>query len=126
LTLPTTQSEGKEGYRPVPRPLAQGREKPHTVRSYSHDLVTFARWFEQTSGEDFEPQAVDSREIQEYKGYLLRRGLTPATVNRRLIALGSFLKGVDRSELRCSESVEVAHTGMDEGFGHLPGEGVSF
>jgi len=62
-------------------------KSPHTVKSYSHDLVTFARWFEQTSGEDFDPQAVDPKEIQEYKGYLMRWGLTPAIVNRRLIAL---------------------------------------
>lgn len=28
------------------------------------------------------------------------------------------------AELRCLESLEVAHAGMDEGFRHLPGEGV--
>ena len=29
-------------------------------------------WFEQTTGEGFDPQAVDPRDVQEYKGYLIQ------------------------------------------------------
>ena len=72
--------------------LARVGKSPRTVKAYKHDLVTFARWFEQTTGEDFDPQAVDSREIREYKGYLVRRGLKPSTINRRLIALRRFFR----------------------------------
>ena len=60
-------------------------KSPHTVRAYVHDLAAFAPWFEQTAGEDFDPQAVDPRDIQEYKGYLIQKGWKPATINRRLI-----------------------------------------
>jgi len=70
--------------------LTKVGKSPHTVRAYVHDLTTFARWFEQTAGEDFDPQAVDPRDIQEYKGYLVQKGWKPATINRRLIALGRF------------------------------------
>jgi integrase/recombinase XerC len=64
----------------------------HTVKAYSNDLTSFVRWWEQTIGKDFDPRAVDPRDIQEYKGYLMRQGLTPATINRRLIALRGFFR----------------------------------
>lgn len=70
--------------------LTRVGKSPNTVRAYGHDLTAFARWWEQTTGEDFAPQAIDPREIQEYKGYLIRQGKTPATINRRLIALRGF------------------------------------
>jgi site-specific recombinase XerD len=65
---------------------------PRTVQAYAHDLVAFTRWFEQITGEDFDTQAVDPRDIQEYKGYLIQKGLKPATINRRLIALRRFFR----------------------------------
>ena len=60
--------------------LVKVGRSPQTVKAYSHDLASFARWFEQTSGEDFDPQAVDPRDIREYKGYLVRQGLTTDTI----------------------------------------------
>ena len=65
---------------------------PHTVKNYALDLAAFARWFEQTTGEDFDPRAVDPRDIQEYKGRLISQGLKPATINHRLIALKGFFR----------------------------------
>ena len=62
----------------------------HTIKAYSHDVAAFALWFEQTNGEDFDPQAIDPRDIRDYKGYLMTRGRAPATINRRLIALCRF------------------------------------
>ena len=59
----------------------------HTVKAYTQDLTGFARWYEHTTGEVLSPQAVDPREIAEYRGYLIRTGAKPATVNRKLIAL---------------------------------------
>jgi len=65
---------------------------PRTVKAYAHDLAVFARWFKQTTGEAFHPRAVDPRDIQDYKGCLMQKGLKPATINRRLIALGRFFR----------------------------------
>jgi site-specific recombinase XerD len=59
----------------------------HTVKAYLRDLAAFAHWFEQSRSEDFSAKAVDPRDITEYRGYLLRRGSKPATVNRRMVAL---------------------------------------
>ena len=68
----------------------------NTVRAYTRDLGHFAQWFAQTTGDGFHPQAVDPREIQEYRGYLMRHGLAPATINRRLIALKGFFRWAKR------------------------------
>ena len=70
--------------------LVGAGKSANTVRAYTRDLAHFAQWFAQTTGDSFHPQAVDPREIQEYRGYLMRHGLAPATVNRRLAALSSF------------------------------------
>ena len=67
-------------------------KRPKTVQAYTADLVAFGRWFEQTSGRDFDPAAVDPRDITEYRGYLLRGGTQSATVNRRLIAIRRFFQ----------------------------------
>jgi site-specific recombinase XerD len=72
--------------------LAQVGKSPHTVRAYRQDLTAFGQWFEQTNGDGFDPRAVDSRDIQEYKSHLTVRGRAPATINRRLIALRGFFR----------------------------------
>ncbi len=86
-------------------------KSPHTVRAYSHDLAAFARWFEQTTGEDFDPQAVDPRDIQEYKGYLIQKGLKPATINRRLIALRRFFRWAKQEGLVGESPFDVLEQG---------------
>lgn len=71
----------------------------NTVRAYGRDVADFADWFAGTYGEAFHPQAVDSRDVQDYRGYLQNvRGLKPATVNRRLIALRRFFQWARREE----------------------------
>jgi site-specific recombinase XerD len=82
-------------------------KSPHTVRAYILDLAAFSRWFEQTSGESLDLRAVDPRDIQEYRSYLLRRGLTPATINRRLIALKRFFAWARREGLIADDPFEV-------------------
>lgn len=66
---------------------------PGTARAYREDLVYFARWFDETNGEDLYPDRVTSIDLKEYQAHmLLKRGLKPATVNRRLAAIRSWLK----------------------------------
>jgi site-specific recombinase XerD len=87
--------------------LTKVGKSPHTVRAYTHDLAAFVRWFEQTAGEDFAPQAVDPRDIQEYKSYLIQKGLKSATINRRLIALHRFFRWAKREGLVGDNPFEV-------------------
>jgi integrase/recombinase XerC len=71
----------------------------HTVKAYTHDAASFGQWWEQTTGRAFQPQAVVSNDIVEYRGYLQRRGLKPATINRRLNALRKFFLWAKREQL---------------------------
>ncbi len=58
-------------------------------------------------GEDFDPQAVDPRDIQDYKGYLVQKGLKPATINSRLIALGRLFRWAKQEGLVGNNPFEV-------------------
>jgi len=79
----------------------------HTIKAYAHDLGGFAQWFTQTTGEAFDPQAVNPREIADYRSYLLTRGKKPATVNRRLVALQRFYKWAQRQGYATENPFEV-------------------
>lgn len=70
--------------------LEQAGKSANTIKAYLHDVTSFTKWLEETTGEAFAPQAVDQREIVEYRGFLLQRGRKPATVNRRLTAIRRF------------------------------------
>jgi len=64
-----------------------------TARAYKEDLTDFSRWFDETNGEELFPDRVTSIDIKEYQAHMiLNRGLKPATVNRRLAAIRSWLK----------------------------------
>jgi site-specific recombinase XerD len=79
--------------------LTRVGKSPHTVRAYGSDVTAFAHWFQQTNGGEFIIQAVDPRDIQDYRGFLIRHGLRPATVNRQLKALSNFFKWSKREKL---------------------------
>jgi site-specific recombinase XerD len=87
--------------------LTRAGKSSHTVKAYTQDLAAFGQWLEQTTGEDFHPRAVDSRDIIEYRGYLLRGGAKPATVNRRLIALRRFFQWAKQQGLAASSPFEI-------------------
>lgn len=62
-----------------------------TIHSYLADLRLFAQWPEQSVGEPFDLAKVVSLDIRSYRGHLLTvKGLTPATINRRLQSLRAF------------------------------------
>ena len=46
--------------------LTRAGKSAKTVKAYCHDLAAFIRWWEPTTGEAFDPQAVDPREIRGY------------------------------------------------------------
>ena len=63
-----------------------------TIAGYLSDLRLFARWFEQTNGEAFTPQAVTPTDVREYRQQLLTVDRRKAnTVNRKLAALTVFM-----------------------------------
>lgn len=64
-----------------------------TIAGYLSDLRLFARWFEQTTGEVFTPQAVTPTDVREYRQHLLTVDRRKAnTINRKLAALTVFMQ----------------------------------
>src|SRR5712691_738519 len=86
-----------------------------TVASYQLDLVGFARWFKDSTGEPFGAGAVTPTDVLEYKAHLRTVRLrTPATVNRHLAALRKFFvwaKGVGRVSELPTVSIEGVPAG---------------
>lgn len=66
-------------------------KSPHTARAYGRDLANFATWFKQT-GDQFDPAAVTSMDVREYRRSLQNQRASAATINRRLAALTSFFR----------------------------------
>ena len=77
-----------------------------TVDSYIRDLRAFARWFEQTNGEEFSPERVTPLDVREYRQHLVQRGRKPATVNRKLAALRVFFAWARREGLVSANPTE--------------------
>jgi integrase/recombinase XerC len=65
---------------------------PHTIRSYEDDLALFCEFLAETSGEDPDPTAADSRRLRRYSAWLNGRGYAASTVARRLASLRSFYR----------------------------------
>ena len=62
-----------------------------TVASYRSDLASFARWFADSTGDEFTAAAVTPTDVRDYKAHLRTvRRCQAATVNRRLAALRRF------------------------------------
>ena len=87
--------------------LEQTGKSANTVKAYIHDVTSFASWLELTTGEVFELQTVDPREITDYRGFMLQRDSKPATVNRRLIALRRFFRWAIRDGHATSSPFEI-------------------
>jgi integrase/recombinase XerC len=62
-----------------------------TVAAYRADLLDFARWYKETTGEALEPHLVTELDLAEYRRHLVQKKKKPATVNRRLVAIGKWL-----------------------------------
>ncbi len=71
-----------------------------TVNGYLADLKHISRWFEQTNGEPFSPQALTPTDIREYRHFQINVERRKAsTINRRLAALSAFMAWAKRAGL---------------------------
>lgn len=73
--------------------LERSERSPLTARTYVDDLIGFAGWHEMINGGPFEPRRVTATDLRLYKRTLIEdSGLKPATINRKLASLRSFLR----------------------------------
>ena len=81
-----------------------------TVANYRADLLSFARWFAETTGAAFAAAAVTPTDLRDYRAHLRTvQRRAPATVNRRLAALRRFFtwaKATDRARELPTEGVK--------------------
>jgi integrase/recombinase XerC len=87
--------------------LERTGKSANTVKAYVHDVGAFASWFEQTTGDEFAPGLVDPREITDYRGFLLQRGRSPATINRRLVSLRRYFLWAKKQEMISNTPFEM-------------------
>jgi site-specific recombinase XerD len=60
---------------------------PSTIYAYQRDLLDFATFLEETTGQPFATRLVTTAAVVEYKSYLRIRRLAARTINRRLAAI---------------------------------------
>ncbi|MCP3962085.1 MAG: site-specific integrase [bacterium] len=85
---------------PLPDPLPayaaffEERERsPLSIETYLLDLRHFARWFDEANGEPWTPGRTTTTDLREFKQHLrVARKRRPATINRKLASLRSFLQ----------------------------------
>lgn len=96
---------------PVDRFLAHLRDErrlsPHTVSGYGRDLAALASFAHEAGLRDWD--AVDHHRVRDFAARSHRRGLSPASVARRLSSVRGFYRWLSRE-------------GMAQ---HNPGEGVA-
>jgi len=66
---------------------------PISITGYLHDTRYFARWFEMNTEQPFTMSGYGPSDIQAFRQAMVRRGLKPSTINRRLasiVALGKW------------------------------------
>jgi integrase/recombinase XerC len=82
-----------------------------TIAGYVADVRLFARWFEQTNGEAFTPQAVTPSDVREYRQHLLNVERRKAsTINRKLAALSVFMRfAIDAHLIEHDPTAQIKH-----------------
>ena len=73
--------------------LVDREKSEHTQKNYREDLLAFTDWYQKTYQERPDLRALAPSELREWKAHLRDSlQLEPATVNRKLAALRSFLR----------------------------------
>lgn len=88
--------------------LGLSERSPLTIRVYRSDLEAMAGWFESQNGDAFSPAQLTPADLRDYKRWLAGRDLKPASINRKLASLKSFLNwAADVHLLRAGHSLRV-------------------
>jgi site-specific recombinase XerD len=71
--------------------LTESGRAERTTFGYLKDMELFAKWFEQTNGEELAPKNLTPTDIREYRQYLVSvKKSKPSTINRHLSAIRAF------------------------------------
>jgi integrase/recombinase XerC len=79
--------------------LRRENASPHTLRNYASDLEQFLDYFTPPKGKPPAPAAFDLLTLREWLGHLYSQGLTAITIRRKLAAVRSFFKFMQRERV---------------------------
>jgi site-specific recombinase XerD len=78
----------------------QSRERSaHTLRTYLPELAAFAAWYPTKFTEEVDPRKLTNAALRAWKTALVEGGLKPASVNKKLSAVGSFATWAERMSI---------------------------
>jgi len=58
-----------------------------TIERTTIDVGQFCEWYRETTGEELEPRNLVSIDLQEYRGWLQRHDMKPATITRKFASI---------------------------------------
>ncbi len=74
------------------RHLEKKGKNPNTVRSYANDIQQFFKWYVNTAGDGFTIADITRGDVIDFRGFLLTRKSSLASVNRRITSLRQFFE----------------------------------
>ena len=89
--------------------LSEKSKSQATLNTYRRGIAHFYRWSKQSYGQNFDPEAIIPRDVEEWKSFqqVVERA-APATVNSRLTALSRYFKwAVNRNPCRRDPTTET-------------------
>lgn len=81
------------------------RYSPHTVRSYSNDLLQFIS-FTGDEGRCFKPEEISSHDIRRWIVSMLDAGVSPVSVHRKISSLRAYYRFLRKSGIVSSDPLE--------------------
>jgi integrase/recombinase XerC len=93
--------------------LERENASAHTIRSYAADLRQFVAYFTPPGSEAAQTQSIDALAIREWLGWLYRERLSPVSTRRKLAAVRSFFRFLERRgaiELNAARLVQSPKT----------------
>jgi integrase/recombinase XerC len=90
--------------------LKRRNVSPHTLRNYGLDLKQFLEYFTPADAPPPEPREFDALAIREWMGDLYRQELTAVTMRRKVAALRSFFKHLQREGLVSLNPAKLVRT----------------
>ncbi len=79
----------------------------HTVAAYAGDVAAFFAWLTERLGQNIEPVAVTTFDVQKYRQHLIDAGRKPAGINRRLAALRAFFNWAIEEKLTTTNPAQT-------------------
>ena len=89
--------------------LRRTGKSANTIKAYRIDLVEFSKWYCIRTNHDFNPSALDSQDVVDYRTFTLAQNLKSASINRRLTSIRKFFDWAVATKLIPANPLEAIH-----------------